>query len=146
MKRLLIFISVLLICSCSETNKKEDEGLIYYAITNETLKQQICNYADSVDISDEEKMLCVYLSDLGYDDNEHQIVQYSLTYEICAFNLIFEPIVYAKIDTLIVAVMCQGIRSNFILSDDDGWKYLKNTFKKDYQYYLDSIKTGSEVS
>jgi len=140
-KNSVILILCLFICSCTRTSKQQDDSLTYYMIRNEGLTQQILNYVDSVTIPCGEKMPCIYLHNLGYDDDMNKITQYDLHYETCAFHLLFTNSVYVKIDTLVISVISDDARDKIFLSDDIGWKYLKTTFKKDYQYYLDSIKT-----
>ena len=139
-----LFITCLLFaCSYAETTKQADEELVYYTINNEELKQQILNYFDSVNISSDEKILCVYFRKLNYeiDSNNskiNKVMQYNIYYETCAFNIVWDPIIYVRLDTLTVAIRCDDAQEDIFMSNNMGWKYLKNIFKSDYQYYLNS--------
>jgi len=146
-RKCVIFALLMIICSCS--NNKDN--LTYHTINNEDLIQQIRNYVDSVNIGCEEKMLSVgirFLEIESYTNNyiSKSITQYDLDYKIFAYDLLWSHFLFAKIDTFVVAFQFYNIDKNIFLSDEIGWKYLKNTFKKDYIYYLDSLKTDSITS
>jgi hypothetical protein len=89
-------------------------------------------------------MLTISMFDLGYDENSKRILQYNMSYTTSAFNVIFEPCLFAKIDTNTIAISCNGFFGNFSLSAETGWEYIKNIFKSDYQYYLEVVKIDSE--
>jgi hypothetical protein len=141
MVRKLVIISLLFfIYSCSQKNKQEDKELIYYEIVNKELKQQILNYVDSAKNIDVEKMLSVEFYFRDYEDDK-RTMQCNISYDISAFNIINSACVFANIDTLVISIIGYDIAIGMYLPEDIGWKYLKDIFKKDYQYYLDNLKS-----
>jgi len=149
MKTKLIYIFLIVfICACTKRGDSDISNLIYYSFVNEELKQQIRNYVDSVSIQCDEKMLIVEMFDQGYergdDGNFYRIMQYDIGYTTTAFDVVFGQYIFAKVDTIFVAITWKGMHGNLYFSEEIGWEYVKNIFKSDYQYYLEAIKIDSE--
>jgi|GEM_PF-6116054 len=149
MKKKLIYIFLIIfICACTKRDNSETSNLMYYSFVNEEVKQQIRNYVDSVSIQCDEKMLIINIYDQGYDSDDdgifYRVIQFDISYSTTAFDVIFGPYFFAKIDTIVAAITWNGMHDNLYFPLEIGWEYLKDIFKSDYQYYLEAIKIDSD--
>ncbi len=131
LKTILFVLAIIIFCSCNNYKTiPESKELIFYEITNEDLVHEIEMYIGSVDVhNNEEKIMNVYVIQL----NDTTI--YELSYATSAFGLIVNPLtIFAKVKENIVAFSyhnAKGIK----MPDSLAWKYLKDYFPKEYEYY-----------
>ena len=128
-----IFFAVMpvLLCIFQSCNNKVEP--VFYRINNESLVQEIINYRDSVNVpSSEPKIVNVMIS--TFQDT----TTYMLLYAGSACGLSVTPsTVYSKVKGNIVALSYRGVEE-IDLPDSMMWKYVKDVFPKEYEYYVEN--------
>ncbi len=113
-------------CNCQKTH------LIYYDITNETLKNEIKEFIKQVP-PEEGRPDVVFVTLLQFTDSTNTLICYiSRPLNLNVFFL--DGIFFSKIDGHLVALSYYDCCTHpFKMPDESTWNYIKDLFKKDYK-------------
>jgi hypothetical protein len=158
---ILLLINIL-ICSCSKDNNKtidiinkdisvvSDKELIFYDIKNEVLTKEIKMFLDSINNYSymKKKYSSTFEEEWGwvapfkFEPKKNKIVEISVTkFENVTFYTLYYPLnppvsvsTFSRVNNIMVNIF-YGYNPDIELPDSIMWKYMKDYFPKEYEFY-----------